>query len=299
MSLSSLFFLIEEAAKSVRRNGIRSFAALSAVTIALSVLGGSLFGIFRLHQFVAAQPERIEIAVFLRTNVSRETAEEVERRIANLPGVAGTSLVPKEEALARLMEQDRRQGTQIAKALGGANPLPDRIDVRTSSPERSREVAAALRNAHRFPEIECVRDEGELLNNLLATSRLVRTVGALIAVLLFFATAVLIQNTLRLTVVAREGEIRTMRLVGASPAFIRLPIVFEGIFYGVAGALLAGVIVLLVVSQASRFVGRFQAPLAAGVPAAPGPYAVLGVLLATGFVLGIVTSAFAIRRYLR
>lgn len=299
MTLSGVAYLIGDAAKSIRRNGLMSLAALSAVTVSLTVFGGALFGLYRLHQFVASQPERFEIAVFLRPELPREVSLELERKIRGMPGVAGTTLVTKEEALQTLMEQDRRRGTRVTAALAGANPLPDRIDVRVVSPERSREVASSLRSSRMFPEIECVNDERELLDKLMATSRLVRTISAVLAVLVLLATGVMIQNTLRLTVIARQDEIRIMRLVGASPAFIRIPILLEGIFYGVAGAAIAAGLVLVLVAQTSRYAAQFQTPLAEGLPPAPGAGAVFAFLVATGLALGALMSVISIRRFLR
>jgi len=90
-----------------------------------------------------------------------------------------------------------------------------------------------------------------------------------------------------------------MRLVGATPAFIRFPLILEGLFYGLVGAGVAGCLVLFVASQSSRYVGRFQTPLAEAIPAAPDPLLVLTALTITGAGLGLITSALAIRRFLR
>lgn len=299
MTGASLAFLCEEAAKSIRRNGLMSVAALSTVAIALAVFGGSLFGLYRLHQFVAAQPEQFVIAAFLKVGVAHEKVEEVASRARGVPGVADVAVVTKDAAFAELCEQDRKRGVEIVAALDGANPLPDRLDVRVTHPNRSRAVAAILRDTKRFPEVDSVKDERELLDRLMATSRLIRNIGGGIALLLFLATGVVIQNTLRLTVLARQREIAIMRLVGATPAFIRLPLVLEGVFYGVTGALVAACTVQLVVAQTSRYVGRFETPLAQGMPAPPGPWLVLGLLMLAGLALGVVASILSIRRFLR
>lgn len=295
----TLVFVLEEAGKSIRRNGLMSFAALSTVTVALMVFGGSLFGLYRLHQFVASQPGRFRISVFLHVDQSRAATLELARRMRGLPGVESVSVVTKEQALADLRRKDERRQTSIAAALGNVNPLPDRIDIRVSPPERSSAVADSLRDSKRFPQIEAVRDERALLEQLLATSRLVRNVGGSIAVLLFLATGVVIQNTLRLTIFARRREIAIMRLVGATRALIRGPLVAEGVFYGVLGALLAGIALASVLTQSSRYLARYQTPLAQGIPPGPSVPLMMGSLLAVGLILGAVTSWMAIRRFLR
>lgn len=297
--LSSFAFLVEEAFKSIRRNGLMSVTALSTVTIALAVFGGASYGLFRLHQFVHAQPERFHIAVFFRPEAPRADVLDARNRIAQMPGVASVKLVTREEALEEMRRQDEARGTRIVEALGGANPLPDRLDVRVKAPSQTRKVSAALGDSKRFPEIECVRDEVDVVERLLITSNLVRNVGGALAALMLLATHMVVQNTLRLTVLARKDAIAIMRLVGATPAFIRLPLVFEGLFHGVVGSALAGAVVLFIAAQSSQYVGKFQTPLAETVPAAPSPFVVMCAMLATGTVLGLLTSAMAIRRFLR
>ncbi|MCC6731464.1 MAG: ABC transporter permease [Chthonomonadales bacterium] len=298
MGLSSLGFLVDDAGKSIRRNGLMSLAALTTVAISLAVFGGALFTLHRIHQLVAAQPRQLEIAVFMRVRASRERAREAQRAIQALPGVARASLVTKEEALRQMEVEDRSGGESIAAALEG-NPLPDRIDVALSDPARTPQVAAALKDRKRFAWIEAVRDDRATLDKLIATSRLVRNVGIAIAALLFAATAFVIQNTIRMTVVARRREIRIMQLVGATPGFIRLPLVLEGVFYGVAGACIAGGLVLFIIRQVSAYMDGFRSPLAQALPRAAGPLTVLGLLVATGAALGLLGSVLSIRRFLR
>lgn len=298
MRLSSVWFLLGEAGRSIRRNGLMSLAAMTSVSIALGVFGGAVYSLYRLHQFAAAQPERFEIAVFLRPETPRKVSQDVAERVRTLSGVKAVRLVPKEEALRDLLQQDTRRGSHVTEALAGANPLPDRLDVQPVSAEQARTVSEALRSRSRFPEIEYVRDEADLVDKLLATSYLVRTVAAVLAILLLLATGIMIHSTLRLTVVARQREIEIMRLVGAPHAFIRLPLVFEGIFYGVVGAWIASGLVFLVISQLSRYVQSFESPLAAGLPPPPGAGAIWAALTLTGLALGTVTSLLSIRRFL-
>jgi cell division transport system permease protein len=298
MSLSSLWFLIEEAGRNIRRNGLMSVAALTTVTIAMAVFGGSVYGIYRLHQFVQAQPSQFGIAVFLRADATRADAIALQRRLAGLPGVSSVDLYTKEQALGAMMAEDARRGSGVAAALE-ENPFPDRLDVRLEDPRQTRAIADALRNRSVYPTIDAVRDDRETLDKLLATSRLIRNVGGVLAALLFIATAFVIQNTIRLTVYARRREIRIMQLVGATPGFIRLPLVLEAIFYGAFGGLAAAGLVLFVVSQVSTYVGRFETPLGQGAPPAVGARVVLSGLVLVGGAIGAVSGIVAVRRFLR
>ncbi len=299
MSLSSFGFLIEEASRNVRRNGLMSAASITTVAVAMAVLGSAVFLLHRVQQFMDAQPRQFEIAAFVTMETSRSKAAQLKAKVQRIPGVYRVSLVPREAALRQMMDEDHKAGTRITDALVGANPLPDRLDVQLSDPKATRRVAAILRDKDKFPAIEHVRDDRETLDKLLATTRLIRNVGMAVALLLFLATAFVIQNTIRLTIFARRREIRVMQLVGASSGFIRMPLVIEGVFCGLAGSIIACGLVLLVIRQVSQFAGRLQTPFAFTMPAAMSPSVIVGLLLAAGAAMGWVSSTLSIRRYLR
>jgi cell division transport system permease protein len=298
MSLSSLGFLIEEAAKNIRRNGLMSIAALSIVTLAMSVFGGALYTLYRTHQIVEDQPKQFEMEAFVKIDTKPEQVKEVMKRIQAISQVASVKLYPKETAEKEWLQKDRQSGTNIASALD-TNPFPDRLDIGLHDQRNTGTVSALLRDAAKFPEIEKVNDAADELGKIYEVSRLVRNVGGVAAVLLFIATALVIQNTIRLTVFARRKEIRIMQLVGATSAFIRLPMILEGIFYGVVGAAVAAALVILVAAQTSNLAGKVISPLALSLPEAVAPGIVFGGLLAVGAFVGWLGSAMSVRKFLK
>jgi len=102
-------------------------------------------------------------------------------------------------------------------------------------------------------------------------------------------------NTIRTAVYARRTEIEIMKLVGATDWFVRWPFLLEGIFGGILGAVLAGLVVLgiykLVVNLtagalfAIPFDGLFTIVVVAG-------------LFVGGAVIGAIGSYLGVRRFL-
>lgn len=89
-----------------------------------------------------------------------------------------------------------------------------------------------------------------------------------------------------------------MRLVGASNWFIRTPFLMEGVFQSIIGAVLA--IVTLIAAQALVVPWlqnnlRFLPVTVDGGTVAQ----LMGLLLLTGIVIGLVGSGAAVRRYLK
>ncbi len=295
MIFGSLAFLIGEAGRNIRRNGLMSLAALGTVTIALTVLGGTLWTTFRMTEFVRSQPEKFNrIDVFLPPKAEREKAQDLLEKLSKTPEVKAATLVTREEAW-RMMEQNQPVLTQAVEE----NPLMDKLEVEMKEASKVSQFAQLLRDKAEYPDIDRVTDAGEEVRNLLNISRLIRIIGGGLAIGLFIATLFIIHNTIRLTVFARRKEIIIMQMVGATPGFIRLPLLLEGLFHGMMGGVIAGVLILYAGKLVSQFVTSVHSPLIGEVPTLLSPSAVFNIIVVTGAFLGILGSHLAIRRFLR
>ncbi|SVD27812.1 uncharacterized protein METZ01_LOCUS380666, partial [marine metagenome] len=61
-------------------------------------------------------------------------------------------------------------------------------------------------------------------------------VSMVLGIIIFIISLILISNTIRLIIHARQEAIETMHLLGATNSFIRFPFVAEGIIQGLIGA---------------------------------------------------------------
>ena len=145
---------------------------------------------------------------------------------------------------------------------------------------------------------EAVKYGQQSVERLFAVTNYVRYIGIALIALLLFIALVFINNTIRLAILARRKEIAIMRLVGASNGFIRGPFLMEGALHALIGSLLAvGVLQAL----RSAAIPRVQAALPfLSLEVDGGTYAMIYLsLVAAGLVIGLIGSAFAMRRYLK
>ncbi|HZO92092.1 MAG TPA: permease-like cell division protein FtsX [Chthonomonadaceae bacterium] len=295
MALSSLGFLIHEAFLNIRRNGLMSLAALGTVTVALTVLGAAVWTAYRINEIAQQQPLKLDrIDVFLKTEVERPQTLAVRDRIRQLPGIRAVHLITKELAWKQMQSNE----PSLTEALPD-NPLPDVLEVEPASPSEVGALTQAFRDQARFPEVEAVNAAGQAVKTMLGFARVVKVIGGCAALGLFIATLFIVHNTIRLTVFARRREIRIMQLVGATSGFIRLPLLLEGLFHGVAGAAIAGGVVLFCGHEVSRFIAELQSPLVGNVPSLVRPVEVVAGLVAAGALIGLTGSYLSIRRFLK
>ena len=295
MKLHSLLFLFGEAVRNIRRNGLMTLAALSTVTVSLTVLGGSLWTVFRLNEIAQSQPAKFNrIDLFLPPSAPRSDAEELKAKLEKLPNVKEVTLVTKEQAWKQIESRE----PVLTEALE-TNPLPDKLELEIEDPTQVATLAANLRDKRAYAQIDQVVDAGEEVRTLVNFARIVKLIGGSLALGLFIATLFIIHNTIRLTVFARRREIRIMQMVGATPHFIRLPLLLEGLFHGTAGGLLSAVLMLFFGHKVSQFAMSTRSPLVGNVPSALAPTQLLLLMILLGAVLGGVASYFAIRRFVR
>lgn len=292
MNIFSFEFALREALANVRRHGVSAIATVTTVAISFVVLGAFLVALFAMDSLTGAWKRRLEVAAFVTDSLSDRETQEIGRKIRNVAHVDECVFVPCEQAWPEFKEE---MGFGSDDPLGGIeNPLPDAFRVRVDDARHIVAVAGAIR---KIGGVEHVREWATVARRLVTVSDFVKIGGIVIALLLFLGMAAVISNALHLTIFARRREISIMRLVGATDGFVRLPLVLEGVFFGVFGAGAAAGVVLLVygwgvvaLGRAAPFVEQFYA----GLPATQ----FAGLLAGLGLLVGLGGSLLSIRRYL-
>jgi cell division transport system permease protein len=291
--------LISEAMRSIRASLSTTFAATMTVLIGMFLLGVAI----ALGSWVLSWSNKVErgvqVKVFLCTEhtcdneVSRDQIGAVQRFLDSDPRVKqnGVRFISKEEAL-EIMED---RSPELVRDLT-YNPLPHAFEVTPERAQDAEAIAASVR-AQKFGGIEKV-DFGEATTKrIIRVGQVISVIFLGVVVLLLAASALLIANTIRLSIYARRREIEVMKLVGASNWFVRGPFMLEGLFCGLAGSVLAVVLLLLGKEVAlPAILGRVDA--GSDVEALAFVWTAL-ILLVLGLALGAAGSGLTLRRFLR
>ena len=280
---------LRQALLAMRANFTSTFSTLTTMTITLLVLGAVLLLTLNVNRTLEQLESQVEVAAYLT-----EQADDVNllAQVKQYPQVREAQLLSKEQVLAE-MTRDYPYAKEAADLAG--NPFPDTIRMKVGRVEDSRPVANAV---GRLPGVESVEYGAGYVDPAVRTLTAVRTAGYGLVGLLLVGTLFNILNAVRVAMYARRNEIGVMRLLGATPAFIRMPHLIEGVLVGlIASALAIGTLTFAYLELSKRivqFVPVFPivtdlntiAPILAGV-------AVLGMAV------GLIGSLFATSRYLR
>ncbi len=292
MDWGRLRFFLSEVWRSFTRNVVMQLTAIGTVTISIAVLGAFLFARELVAHVGDETLRKIEISVFLSDRLDAAAGRALAARIARDHRVRDDVFVPRAQGLREL--GDRMKG-QIDTTLLTSNPLPDAIRVRLVRPD---DVIAVASHVRTLPGVKTVEYAHEAVSKLVRLTDVLARIGWGAIGLLVSTAAIIISNTIRLTVFARRREIAIMQLVGASGAYIRAPFIFEGFIDGLLGSALAlGLLALARLELLPK--------LAAAIPFLPfqthGAHDLTFALelLGVGGAVGLVASWISVGRYLR
>ena len=236
-----------------------------------------------------------DFSVYLEAGVSADRAREIADGVAERDDVETVELITSDAALAAF-----RARSGFGETLDALehNPLPHTLVVRPASGAASdvEAIAAAL---EAVPDVEIVQLDTEWVERLRAILALVARVVDVVTVLLGAGVVLVIGNTIRLEINNRSVEIEVTKLVGGTDGFIRRPFLYLGLCYGLAGALVA----LLVVGVGLLLLGAPVRAVAAlygsGFTLTRLSLSESGVLLLGGAVLGWAGAGLAAARHLK
>lgn len=261
---------------------------LSALTIFILIATG-------LGNAATGLDSKANLIADLEPATSRSQVSNLEATIEAHWKQARLTYVTKDQALAQFRKTFAGNATMLS-ALEG-NPLPASIQVQTTSPLLLNKISAAL---SRDPRIQRVIFNPNLTHKLAEITSVV-TVGGIAVILgLAFLALVIVVNTTHLTLEGRRDEIEVMKLVGATHAFVRNPLMIEGVLLGLGGAALATVVGMGVFLPVLTSILGGTSSYSSLLPISTGVAflaTVGGVVMLIGTSIGALGSYVSVRRF--
>jgi cell division transport system permease protein len=188
----------------------------------------------------------LDISVYLEPDATLDQAKRAADRIRQRRDVDEVTLIEADAALAEF-----RRGSGFGEALDALkdNPLPHALVVRPDAGYRdAAHVQTLTRELQKVDGVDIVQLDTEWVRRFNAILDVVRRGVFLAAGLFALGILVIVGNTIRLDIENRRDEIEVTKLVGGSNAFVRRPFLYNGVWYGLAGGIAAGLIVAIAVS---------------------------------------------------
>ncbi|MDO4552365.1 MAG: permease-like cell division protein FtsX [Bacillota bacterium] len=296
MRISSLGYAFRQAFTQIFRNKAMTLASLFSITCMLLILGLVFLVVVNLNLMAETAKNQFDtIQIYLLEETDREQAEEMIEELSDMPQVGAAVYLSKDEA----MEEFRVRWGDNAYLLDNLseNPLPNSIRVTVLDLEGAGEVVERARG---FSGVEDIKYYQDTVEKLLKIAEMIQT-GALVVIgFLIIVSVVVVSNTVKLTVLAREEEISIMKYVGATNWFIRGPFLVEGLLIGLLAAVLSTAAVGFLYYELTETFGQ-EAFLLFSTALVPARHMIINmgwIFAALGLGIGSVGSIRSMRRFL-
>ena len=279
------------------RTPVSTFMTAAVIGIALALPTGLHVLLDNAQQLSGGWQGATQISLFLKSNTTDFQARKLINRLRKLPEIKNVRYISRQQALK---EFKTLSGFGDALKALKENPLPAVLVIQPSTEQQSAGIAEQLLDKlKRNPEVDVAQLDMQWIKRLYAIMDIVRNGVVILAALLALAVLLVVGNTIRLAIQNRRDEIVVIKMIGGTDAFIRRPFLYNGVWYGLIGGLIAVFLItsaLLIISgPVEHLTGLYKSQFELSYL---GFGSILNLLMASTL-LGLLGSWLAVGRHLR
>lgn len=303
MRTHNMAYFCKAGAGGIIQGRTMSLASIGALSCCLFLIGMAFWGILTTGRLAEAAGGRNRIAVYLEEDLDRRDIDAMKLELAAMDGVSDIFYHSKKDNLLLMCERLEEAPASLLYQPDEDNPFLASFTLRISDPEK---FDTCYDQAIQMQGIVAIKGSVKTAEILMVVKKIFLYAGMGIMVVLMAAAALIVSNTIRITIFGRKKEISIMKYVGATDSFVRFPFFIEGILIGVISAFVAfgllgaGYLWLMALFESGHCGGYLHeiALSAAGLDTATW-LAILAGFIIIGMTIGSAGSALSARKYLK
>ena len=300
--ITTLSRIIKSGLLNFWRNGWLSTATVLIMTVALITWTSIFLLNMVLTSVLDVLAEKVDVSVYFNLDAKEPDILALRSKLEGLKEVANVEYVSTDQALE--IFKNRHAGDDILlKSIQELdnNPLEASLNILAKDATQYATIASFL-NQDQFKNIisninytenKVVIDR---LNNII---RVLRESGFVTGLILAFIAFLVAFNTVRLAIYSSREEITVMKLVGASNWFVRGPFIVEGVLHGMIASAFSFMVIIPGIGFLGQKLLNFLPEINLMNYIGNNFWSLLFFQTLGGITLGIFSSWFAIRKYLR
>ena len=278
------------------RAPLASIMTIAVIGVAMALPAGFYLLLQNFQSISKSWQDSPSISLYLKKNITDKEAQQIINDLKNKPSIKTVTYISAEQGL-----EEFKKATQLGDVISALNnnPLPPVLIVTPrihgQSPNNTQQLLMDLKA---MPMVDVAEFDMTWVKRLYYFIAIGKRIVDALALLFCISVILIVGNTIRLTTQNHRQEITILKLVGATNAFIRRPLLYRGLIYGLLGG---GVAWLLV----STMLWWLSHPVALLAQTYGNDFRIHGLNPVTGMsiltitgILGFLGSWAAIRRHL-
>ena len=252
--MDKFLYLISEGFKNVWRHKMTTFTAVFSLFLSLYFVGLLAIAGENTKSILEYLRSKYKFEVFFKQNIEFEKAKVISQSILNIKGVRSSTIINKDDAVRIFKDQFDEDIISIL----GYNPLPISAVVNLKRKSNNiLETSPIVEQIKRIDGVDEVRYQGLLIKKIERTYAKIMKYFPLIAMVFIIIAVLVIYNTVKLSIFSRKELIESLRLIGATRLFIKMPFVFEGLIDAGLATLIASPLIIGTINGLNYFMNNF------------------------------------------
>lgn len=235
----------------IRRSPFQALAAVFVLMITFFVITILSILVYSSSQALKYFETRPQVITFIKDDAELTAVNSLQSRLESDERVKEVSYVSKEQALE--IYKEATADNPLLSELVSPTIFPASLEVSLTDLSYAEEIIGELRQEEIVDQVGFTASLGgedalsEVVNRLRTISWYLRVGGGAFALLLASTSFLVLIIIIGMRMATRRGEIEILDLIGATPGFIRGPIILEAIIYSVFGVFVGWLFALVLV----------------------------------------------------
>ena len=231
--MTTIKYILRDMFRLIARHWILGLLTLITAGVMLWILGITTLFSLNLENLLNKLESELVVQAYLVKDTTLDV-NAVAGKIQELEYVSAMKIYSPSDSLAKL--QEKMGSHSRALEMLGENPIPYNFEIHV---RRAEDVEPLVEELKAFPEVDDVVYAGMVVKRISALSNISSRVALVMFILSVVITALVVYNTIHISLYSRRDEIGIMYLIGATRAYIASPFVLEGTLLAFFGALIA------------------------------------------------------------
>jgi len=295
------------AVDAIKRSPFQAISAIFVLALTFFVATTVSILVFSSNELLSYFETRPQIISFIKNETGSEAIIALQNKLVLDARVKDVKYVPKEQALE--IYKKATEDNPLLAELVSPSIFPASLEFSVTDLKLAEEVINEVKNEAIVEQVGFTaniggeKSLGDVVSRLKAISYYLRVGGIVFVGALAVTSFLVLLIIISMRMTSRKGEIEILSLIGATPAFIRSPILLEGIIYSLIGVIsgwtLSFIFWLYVSPSLLSYFGAI--PI---LPKEPLSFfllfaAILGAEIIIGLAIAITGSLIAVKRSLK
>lgn len=288
------------------RNSWLSIAATAVMVVSLIIILSTVILNVTARNAITELSKNLKISVYLKDDATQKEVQRLQNDLFLNSNVSDVIYVSKEQAQKQFSESYQNDQKLLeGLVLVGGDTLPASLDISVTDLSQVQAVGEIPQGESYQSTVDSVslgKTDAKKTIDRAASAQKYITMASIIAAAVFAVVSMLIIfNTIRMAIYTRSEEIKIMKLIGATPGYIRGPFLIESSIYGIIAGVVAASLVLTSlyflggkIANQAEFAVTYDFFTSARVIAA---LCVGAILL--GVLVGVISSMLAMEKHLK